>query len=616
MNSTTNDNQTLKALFGAICLGLVFGGMAPANAAGRQVLSGHVPREVKELNLQPIGRLAATQHLGLGLALSMRNRAELDQLVNDIYDPANPRFHKYQSVQDNAERFGATPTDFQAVVDYLKAQGLTVTATYSNRLYVSLDGTVENVEKAFHVTMRVYQHPTEARTFYAPDVEPSLELDVPVEGINGLSNYHLPRNGQTGSGSGPGSTFRGSDFRHAYAPNVTLTGTGQTIGLFCGSTPFSPKSIYVYETNCGLSTNISVKAISVGGFNTNYAGGNDGEQCLDIEMSISMAPGASVREYETGDFGAALSQMQSENLCKQMSTSIAVLPPPSGGEATLELMAAQGQTFFCASGDNAAQTASSTIFWPSYSTNVTVVGGTELTTASPGGPWQSEMAWYGSAGGICDNSTLAEPIPIWQTVINMSLNQGSTSYRNIPDVSMCAASFWLVFSNAQNIGPIDGTSGASPLWAGFTALINEQAANDGLPTIGFLNPPIYSIGQSAAYTSCLHDITTGNNTWSDSPNAYYATNGYDLVTGWGSPNGQATINALLGYVGQIWVNFSDACPGNGSFTNAFCTLALGTNAVANGGTICLVGPHSTTATATIHKPMTLRAFYGSVTIGQ
>jgi xanthomonalisin len=616
MNSTSNANQALKALFGAICLGLVFGGIASANAAGRQVLSGHVPREVKELNLQPIGRLAATQHLVLGIALSVRNQPELDQLVKDIYDPASPHFHKYQSVKENAERFGATPTDFQAVVDYLKAHGLTVTATYSNRLYVSVDGTVENVEKAFQVTMRVYQHPTEARTFYAPDVEPSLDLDVPVEGINGLSNFHLPRNRQGGPGTGQGATFQGSDFRHAYAPDVANTGTGQTIGLWCGSTAYSPKSIYVYETNCGLSTNINVKAVSVGGFDTNYAGGNDGEQCLDIEMCISMAPGANVREYESGDFGGVLSQMQSENLCKQMSTSIAVLPPPSGGEATLELMASQGQSFFCASGDTAALTASSSIYWPDYSSNVTVVGGTELTTASPGGAWQSETGWFGSTGGICDNATLAEPIPFWQIGVNMSLNQGSTSYRNIPDVSMVADNFWLVFSNAQIQTPIGGTSGASPLWAGFTALVNQQAAIQGLPTIGFLNPTVYSIGNGPFYTNAFHDITTGNNTWSNSLSAYDATNGYDLVTGWGTPNGMGMINALLSYEGAIWVDFNyTGSTQNGTYNHPFQTLAQGVSAVATGGTIWIRTAGSSSEKPTISKHLTIRANMGPATVG-
>jgi hypothetical protein len=81
---------------------------------------------------------------------------------------------------------------------------------------------------------------------------------------------------------------------------------------------------------------------------------------------------------------------------------------------------------------------------------------------------------------------------------------------------------------------------AAPRWAGFLALANEQA--NGLP-IGFLNPTIYHIGLGANYGSELHDITSGSNN-NGLGETYNAVAGYDLVTGWGSPNGQGLINAL------------------------------------------------------------------------
>jgi len=76
------------------------------------------------------------------------------------------------------------------------------------------------------------------------------------------------------------------------------------------------------------------------------------------------------------------------------------------------------------------------------------------------------------------------------------------------------------------------------------------------------------------------------------------------------------INALVAYAGPIWVNFSGACPGNGSYTNPFCTLALATNAVASGGNIWMIGPNSSSETPSIAKPMKLRAYNGAVVIGQ
>jgi len=58
------------------------------------------------------------------------------------------------------------------------------------------------------------------------------------------------------------------------------------------------------------------------------------------------------------------------------------------------------------------------------------------------------------------------------------------------------------------------------------------------PTLGFINPALYQIGLSSSYDADFHDITSGSN-------GYPATVGYDLATGWGSPNGSGLVNALI-----------------------------------------------------------------------
>jgi subtilase family serine protease len=67
------------------------------------------------------------------------------------------------------------------------------------------------------------------------------------------------------------------------------------------------------------------------------------------------------------------------------------------------------------------------------------------------------------------------------------------------------------------------------MWAGFIALANQQLAEQGKSTIGFLNPSIYSKNVTSAYSTGFHDITSGTS------GSFSATTGYDLVTGWGSP---------------------------------------------------------------------------------
>ena len=193
-----------------------------------------------------------------------------------------------------------------------------------------------------------------------------------------------------------------------------------------------------------------------------------------------------------------------------------------------------------------AYDSSNPIDTPSDDPNITIVGGTTLTT-DVNGNWQSETVWnsnpnqpFASSGGI--SSTY--PIPPWQQGINMSNNLGSTVSRNIPDVALTADNVYLYADDGEGFAVI-GTSCAAPLWAGLTALINQQAAAAGRTNVGFVNPAIYAIGQGANYNLDFHDITTGNNETSSSGDLFPATTGYDLCTGWGTPNGSNIINALV-----------------------------------------------------------------------
>ena len=126
----------------------------------------------------------------------------------------------------------------------------------------------------------------------------------------------------------------------------------------------------------------------------------------------------------------------------------------------------------------------------------------------------------------------------------MATNKGSTTYRNYPDVAMVADNIFMVADNGEE-EISGGTSAATPLWAGFTALVNQQAVATGGAgnTVGFLNPALYHIGTNSGYTASFNDITVGNNT-NFNATQYLATPGYDLCTGWGSPAGGSLITAL------------------------------------------------------------------------
>jgi hypothetical protein len=532
---------------------------APAQAAplisGRRALPGTVPAVVPRL--AAIKALAGTNRLSLAIGLPLRNRETLTNVLASLYDPAGTNFHQWLSPDQFADRFGPTEEDYQKVIRFAAAHGLQVTHTHSNRALLDVAGTVTNIEGAFQVKLHVYQHPTENRMFYAPDTEPSIDTNVPILSVSGLDNYALPHRiggapqvvpldtNQTitayATGSSPGGYFIGNDFRHAYVPGVTNTGAGQYIAIVDVGGPYYALDVYMYETNAGLSTNIAVTNILLSGWSGVPVGNtyNEGEEVLDIDMAMSMAPAATILNYE-GEAHDVFNQIALDDKAKQMTLSYGF-----GIDASIIQMfqqfAAQGQSFSQASGDGGADLNGGTGL--TGNPYATIVGGVSLTTSGAGGPWASDTTWSGSGGGISGYG-----LPDWQLGIATTTNQGSTTYRNYPDVAMPAVNVFTVYENGTLTGATGGTSCASPLWAGFMALVNQQAATLGKPPAGFVNPSIYALGKGpySAYTNCFHDITTGNNFNSQNPSKYPAGTGYDLCTGWGTPTGSNTLNVLAG----------------------------------------------------------------------
>jgi subtilase family serine protease len=532
----------------AICLAMVVS--AQARVADRRILPGHVPRVAA--TLQPIGDLPSTNRLRLALGLPLRNPDALRSLLLDLYNPGSPRFHQFLKPREFADQFGPREEDYNALIAFALAHHFRIVGTHSNRLLLDVTASTAEVGETFHVNMKLYRHPSEPRAFFAPDSEPSTDPGIPLLHISGLDNLVLPRPvsryavrradgpaGQDLTGSGPNGSFLPVDLRAAYAPGVTLTGAGQSVALVAFDAYYT-NDILNYESMNGIAP-VPVTNVLIDGFNEAPQGGEI-EVATDIEMAVAMAPGLSqVLVYEASGADTSvnddlLNQIAVDDLANQASCSW-LFEIDSTTDQIFQEMAAQGQSFFDACGDSGAYYAD----MPPKEGDpfITVVGGSILTTSGPGGTWQSEIAWPAGSGGI----SAAYAIPYWQQTVNMSSNQGSTVWRNVPDVALVAQGLLVIFDNGVT-NPLSGTSCSAPLWAGFVANVNQQGAQNGRPPVGFLNPAIYGLGQGSLYGSCFHDIRSGSNRNAGSTNKFFAEPGFDLCTGWGTPAGQALIDAL------------------------------------------------------------------------
>lgn len=547
--------------------------LSGADNSGRRLVPAPMPPAAARTRV--LAALPATQRLQLSLALPVRDPAALQARLKELYDPASPNYHHYLTPQQFADAFGPSPADYQALLDFAAQHGLQVVATRTSRLGLEVSGAVRDVEKTFQVKLHRYQHPTELRTFFAPERQPSVESGLPVRllRVSGLDDYAQPRPASLLShavrleagtspvatpdaGSGPGGTYVGRDFRTAYVPGTKLAGTGQSVALleFDG---YHASDISAYETANKLPS-VPLHNVAVNG-GVPTPGSGEEEVALDIEMAISMATNlAQVLVYEAPPGTAwtqILGRMADDNLAAQISCSWYQNGggPDPASEQIFQQMAAQGQSFFAASGDNDAYVPGvADIPFPDDSPNITIVGGTTLTTATRGATWASETAWntgldttsgqyVGTGGGVSSSY----PIPYWQLGIDSFLsNGGSTVARNIPDVALTADNIYVYFGSGQK-GVVGGTSCATPLWAGLLALVNQQSVASNNAVVGFINPAVYEIANESTYSAAFHDIQTGNNAWASSPNLFNAVPGYDLCTGLGTPKGAALINALV-----------------------------------------------------------------------
>lgn len=490
--------------------------------------------------------------------LPIRNQSALAGFLDQLYDPSSSDYRKYLSVDEFTARFGPPAADYQAVIDFSNAHGLTVTDTAANHLVLDVEGSVEQIENALQLRLAVYRLPAENRTFYSPDREPSLALNTPVWHIEGLDDFrHAHNHRQSRSltpeeethltGSGPKGYYLGSDMRTAYYGGSALTGKGQIVGLF-EYYGYEPSDIQNYFKVAGQTNAVPIHAVTLDGVSASCSPPrcDDSEQVLDIVQSISMAPGLSqLRVYIGSRDADILNKMATENVAKQLSCSWGTMVQPSVDDPIFQEFAAQGQSFVDGSADSGAYTGHNNRddgVYPADDAYVTAVGATDLITTGPQGAWASETVWIYSGGGTSDN---AIPLPSWQAGVATAANGGSTTLRNVPDVAMEGNTDNFACGNGKCYGGDGGTSYSAPRWAGFLALVNQQAAASGQPAVGFINPVIYAIGAGSGYHADFHDITVGNNLCCGQPTGYNAVAGYDLVTGWGSPTGQSFINALV-----------------------------------------------------------------------
>ncbi len=574
-------------------------------------LAGSVPALVAHSQL--VEPLASNQPLSLSVGLRLRNGAALQSYLATINQPRSLNYHRYLTAAQIEDTFAPSPDAYAAVQAYLQQTGFTITNVYSYRLLIDFRGTVGTIESTFHVRLNTYRAPG-GQTYYANATSPLLPAAltgfvVSINGLNDIVRWHHPPQPQRhpaarGANAAPtclgqsAGYYTPGQIASAYNLNGLYSqgyhGEGQTIALFELS-PYSQADLSAYAACYGGSRTPVYPMIIDGGPPPPLPGQTDQgvvEVELDAELVLSTAPALGRLDiYEApnttsgyNDEWAQILQDDPPVVSTSWGDCESDMAQNAPGELAQEnqyfsLAALQGQSIFAASGDtgstdcvNTSGATSLNVDDPASQPYVTGVGGTTLTV-NQNGSYGGETIWnnsFGASGGGVSNNWPENAKLNWQNVPGVQ-NQYSTSNgcsaqqgqicREVPDVSLNAdPNTGYPIYCTDPVGGCDsrtpwliagGTSTAAPMWAAMMALTNEKSIRSGGLTMGFVSPLLYQIaGNSAQYRSDFHDITQGNNDFSNYQNGLYpATTGYDLASGLGSydaANLAADLSALNG----------------------------------------------------------------------
>lgn len=374
---------------------------------GSQILHDQIPPIVTTAPL--VSSLPATTQLSLAIGLPLQvsgvpnsGYPPLDTLIDEISAP-NSTVPALTTAQF-AAGYGPSASDYTSLQNFATANGLSIVQKFDSRNLLVVTGPAATIEQTFAVNLNVYQR-SDGTQFFAPANDPSVNLNVPILYVSGLTDVSRPiLSGGTSphacfqSPIGSQNGYAGPDVRNAYLSKCTskaLEGQGQTVALVASGGIY-PSDVLQFANGSGpagngtaldspgLPTNLSniQQRMLVAGsppsgwvgfgattFDPSVSSADESEQVLDIDMVLSVAPQANILLYQdspVGIFGLgsnlqvgpaillkAIADESDVPKAQIISSSISWTPDESDKNVAPVFMqfAVQRQSYFTASGD-------------------------------------------------------------------------------------------------------------------------------------------------------------------------------------------------------------------------------------------------------------------------
>ncbi|KAJ3261974.1 hypothetical protein HK103_003817 [Boothiomyces macroporosus] len=518
--------------------------------------------------------------LDLQIGIKQEN---IDALISTLYkvsDPSSPDYGKHLTQQQVSDLIAPKQSTIDAVYAWLKNNGVEGGVLNANKDWLSVTVTVDQAQKMLNTKYKVYQHqeskvvavrtpsfslpkyvhhhidliqPTTKFTSIPKKIAKSPKTSAPKKlSVSSCDNGVTPQclndlyniGGYTPSSSKSIVGVTGylgqyanqadlSQFLQSYQPNAASSYSFSTVLVNGGTNPQDSGS-------AGTEADLDVEYVGALTYPTKHVfystGGsppyipdanessNDNEPYLDWLNYMLAQPDGSIPQTITTSYGddeQTVPYSYAVRVCNDFAQlgarGVSLLFSSGDGGVS------GGQYGTCKSNDG-KNTREFLPTFPASCPYITAVGG---TTGVP------ETAAGLSSGGF--SNYFGTPSYQSANVQSYLKTLGSTykglynaTGRGIPDVAAQATGFTIVNQGYET--SVDGTSCASPTFAGVVSNLNDYLLGQGKPPLGFLNPWLYSKGFNG-----LNDITSGSNPGCNT-NGFSAGKGWDPVTGLGTPN--------------------------------------------------------------------------------
>jgi subtilase family serine protease len=411
-------------------------GQAPAAApaASLVALRGHVSALA-----QPrfdIGEAPDSLQMGrleLVLARTAAQQRALGQLLAAQQDPKSPQYHHWLTPTEYGRRFGAGEATFGALSQWLQENGLQVDQAPASRARQPFHGTRAQIEAAFHTEIHLFR--VGGVQHYANVSDPLVPraLAPLITAVRGLDDFRpqstLKSRPQVTYDGGQNSYVGPGDFAVIYnllpLYQAGFNGSGVTIAI-AGQSDIVPAQASAYWAGFGLIPPSFSSNPVPGGTDPGLTNdGNETEAYADVELSGSLAPGASILLVRDANALNAAEYVIEQNLAAILNISFSACESTIGGPQNAALSelfqqaAAQGITVTISSGDGgvaecATDFMQGTLSTSGYAVNglastpyVLAVGGTDFDPTRAG-DWATS-----NAPGTLANAQAHIPEMVW-----------------------------------------------------------------------------------------------------------------------------------------------------------------------------------------------------------